>query len=392
MSETFSNNLINGAIYHLLNFEKYSSFQQAARQAAINNNFQIVLFSSDFNVIFSVEPRHTISIEDAVRTRLDQGDFDKESKGAKLDVRGVETYWSPIEIAGIRYYILLVDNEKYYTQEEITKLGEIIELAMGMWNYAPERDPAAEMIRALRRGNRGLAHTLLTEQGLKESELEGVFLVTGINKDDALQTLASFETDYHLRTLRIVEPDEIVGVLLHSADCVNFGEAEWKEFAKKMASYGAQKTFHVYNSGGIEGLCSSFQLINKTEAFVQFIFPYKRSFSKFELALAANCVNICMSENDSSVKRYYLDLIRPFADVPDSKAKQLMETLEVFVLDAGLSSSKAAKLMNVHVNTVQYRLKRIREILGADITSNTIVPGLMMALAVQRIEKEAGPF
>ena len=68
------------------------------------------------------------------------------------------------------------------------------------------------------------------------------------------------------------------------------------------------------------------------------------------------------------------------------------ETLEVFVLDAGLSSSKAAKLMDVHVNTVQYRLKRIREILGADITSNTIVPGLMMALAVQRIEKEAGPF
>ena len=48
--------------------------------------------------------------------------------------------------------------------------------------------------------------------------------------------------------------------------------------------------------------------------------------------------------------------------------------------------------MDVHVNTVQYRLKRIREILGADITSNTIVPGLMMALAVQRIEKEAGPF
>ncbi len=99
-----------------------------------------------------------------------------------------------------------------------------------------------------------------------------------------------------------------------------------------------------------------------------------------------------MTESDSSIKRSYLDLIAPFAQVSDSKAKQLMETLEVFVLDAGLSSSKAAKLMDVHVNTVQYRLKRIREILGADITANTIVPGLMMALAVQRIEKEAGPF
>ena len=392
MSETFGNKLINGATFQLLNFEKYSSFQQAARQAAINNNFQIVLFSSDFNVVFSVETRHTITIEDAVRTRLDSGNFDKDSKGAKVDVRGVETYWSPIEITGERYYILLVDNDKYYTQDEITKLGEIIELAMGMWNYAPERDPAAEMIRALRRGNRGLSHTLLDEQGIKEHELEGVFLVSGIKKKDALQTLASFENEYNLRTLRIVEPDEIVGIILHSPDKKEFGEAEWKEFAKQMSTYGAQKTFHVLSGGGVEGMCNSFQLINKTEGFVQFIFPYKRSFSKFELALAANCVNICMSESDSSIKRSYLDLIAPFAQVSDSKAKQLMETLEVFVLDAGLSSSKAAKLMDVHVNTVQYRLKRIREILGADITSNTIVPGLMMALAVQRIEKEAGPF
>ena len=392
MSETFSNNLINGAIYHLLNFEKYSSFQQAARQAAISNNFQIVLFSSDFNVVFSVETRHTITIEDAVRTRLDSGNFDKDSKGAKVDVRGVETYWSPIEITGERYYILLVDNDKYYTQEEITKLGEIIELAMGMWNYAPERDPAAEMIRAMRRGNRGLAHTLLDEQGIKEHELEGVFMVSGIKKKDALQTLASFESEYNLRTLRIVEPDEIVGIILHSPERKEFGEDEWKEFAKQMSVYGAQKTFHVLSSSGVEGMCNSFQLINKTEGFVQFIFPYKRSFSKFELALAANCVNICMTESDSSIKRSYLDLIAPFSQVSDSKAKQLMETLEVFVLDAGLSSSKAAKLMDVHVNTVQYRLKRIREILGADITSNTIVPGLMMALAVQRIEKEAGPF
>ena len=62
---TFSNNLINSTIFHLLNFEKYTDFQQAARQAAINNNFQIVLFSEEFNVLFSVETRHERTIEEA---------------------------------------------------------------------------------------------------------------------------------------------------------------------------------------------------------------------------------------------------------------------------------------------------------------------------------------
>ena len=392
MSETFSNNLINGTIYHLLNFEKYPSFQQAAKQAAINNNFQIVLFSSDFNVVFSVETRHTVSIEDAVRTRLDNADFDKERKGSRLDVRGLETYWGPIDLAGTRYYLMLADNDKFYTQDEMTKLAEIIELAMGMWNYVPDRDPAAELIRALRRGNRGLAHTLMDELSIKETDFIGVFVIAGARKDEAMQRITAFEADHGLKVIKIADTDEIVGVVIGAPGIKVPDHAAWRKLACSLTEYGAKKTFNVMTSSGVEGICGAFQLINKTEAFVQFIFPYRRSFTKFELALAANCVSICMNENDGSIKRNYLDLIRPFSEGSDNKSRQLMETLEVFVLDAGLSSSKAAKLMNVHVNTVQYRLKRIREILGADITANTIVPGLMMALAVQRIEKEAGPF
>ena len=69
MAETFSNSLINNSIFHLLNFEKYSNFQAAAREAAINNNFQLVLFSTDFNTVFSVETKHNTSIEEAVLFR-----------------------------------------------------------------------------------------------------------------------------------------------------------------------------------------------------------------------------------------------------------------------------------------------------------------------------------
>ena len=92
------------------------------------------------------------------------------------------------------------------------------------------------------------------------------------------------------------------------------------------------------------------------------------------------------------MKKNYLDLLKPFKSAGESKAKQLMETLETFVLDAGLSTAKTSRLMEIHSNTVQYRLKRIKEILGVDITGNTIVPGLMMALAIARIEKMVKTF
>ncbi|MFA7501971.1 MAG: PucR family transcriptional regulator, partial [Anaerovoracaceae bacterium] len=159
MTETFSNSLINNSIYHLLNFEKHSSFLAALREAAINNNFQIVLFSGDFNTVFSVETRHTVSIEDVVRMGIEQ-DIDKRSNNTKLELKGLSTYWGPLVIGGVKYYLMLVDNDMNYTQDEIVKLAEIIELAMGMWNYTPERDLTAEFIRALRRGNRSLAYAL----------------------------------------------------------------------------------------------------------------------------------------------------------------------------------------------------------------------------------------
>ena len=91
----------------------------------------------------------------------------------------------------------------------------------------------------------------------------------------------------------------------------------------------------------------------------------------------------------SSLKKMYLDLLEPFSrEVSSNKGKLLLETLETFVLDASMNSNKTAEFMSIHNNTVQYRLKRINEILGAEMTGNRIIPGLTMALALRRLEDQ----
>ena len=387
----FTNQLLINSIYHLLNFEKYPNFQIAAREAAIANNFQIVLFSTDFNPVFSVETRHLATIQDAARKGMEI-DIQHSSENTKVILQGVTTYWGPLSLHDKKYYLMLVDNEDFYQQDDIIKLAEIIELAMGMWNYSPERDLNAEFIRAVRRGNAQLAANLMDELHISAEDLMGVYLVPNAKKDEALKILAEQERKYGGEALRVVETNEVAGIVLKSNLKQAFGEPEWKAMAKSMAeSAGAPKTFHVMGVKDVEDLCSAFKLINETEAFVQLIFPQKHSFSKYELALANNCVNICM--NGGSVKKYYQDLIAPLKlDTKDSKSKQLIDTLECFMLDSGMNAAKTAKLMKVHANTVQYRIKRIKEILGVDITANTIVPGLMTALAVTRIEKEVKSF
>ena len=54
-----------------------------------------------------------------------------------------------------------------------------------------------------------------------------------------------------------------------------------------------------------------------------------------------------------------------------------------------MNSGKTAEFMGIHTNTVQYRLKKINEILGAEITGNRVIPGLTIALALQRLEEAA---
>ena len=103
------------------------------------------------------------------------------------------------------------------------------------------------------------------------------------------------------------------------------------------------------------------------------------------MALISNCISIQLQ--GGHVKRNYMKLLEAFDRAGENKSKQLQDTLETFVLDAGMSSSKTAKFMQIHANTVQYRLKRINELLGVEITGNRIMPGLTIALALKRLER-----
>ena len=105
---------------------------------------------------------------------------------------------------------------------------------------------------------------------------------------------------------------------------------------------------------------------------------------KVELALVSNCINIQVQ--GGHLKKNYMDLLDPFKKEGDNKSRQLLETLETFALDAGMNSGKTAEFMGIHTNTVQYRLKKINDLLGAEITGNRVIPGLTIALALQRME------
>lgn len=380
-SNSFGNDLINNTIFHLLNFEKYSNFQSAIRAAAMNNDFQLILLSEDFNPIFSVETRNITTIDEAIRLGKEREVEKQAAVYTMIDVNGVLTYWGPVSIHDQKYFMFIVDNEDSYSKAEITKLAEIIELAMGMWKYTPERDAKAEFIKAIRRGNKSLAYTLKDEAGINVSEIRSVFYAKGIEHNTSSSQIANFEKETDFRVLKIIEGEETYGIVLGQ----KIEGISYVNLFDRLKDDKQVRIFHVTGIDGIESAADAYRLINETWSFVQVVFPFKRVFTKYEMALVSNCINIQLQ--GGYVKKNYMDLLDTFRDAGENKGKQLLDTLETFVLDAGMNSGKTAEFMGIHANTVQYRLKKINDILGVEITGNRVIPGLTISLALKRLEK-----
>ncbi|MBQ5440734.1 MAG: helix-turn-helix domain-containing protein [Firmicutes bacterium] len=381
--------VINNTITRLLNFEKYSNFKQALEETAILNDFQVVLLSEDFNPLIIVETRHQLTVEEAVRVGRDLASGVSDSY-ILVEIAGTKTYWGVININSQKFYLLLVDNEDKYSNEEINMLADIIELSMGMWKYTPERDAKAEFIRALIRGNKSLAYSLREEAGVDSDDILGVFFIREFNSQKVEEAYRLAEKNGNIRIITVTEDEESYGIILRQNSKSEKNEStEIEECINLFDTIKEDKrvrVFHVTGLDGIEGAGDGLRLINETNAFVGNIFPYKRVFSKYELVLVSNCTYIQIS--GGQLKKNYMDLLEPFRKEGSNKAKQLLETLETFVLDAGMNSAKTSEFLEVHTNTVQYRLKKINEILGVEITGNRVIPGLTVALALRRMEND----
>lgn len=385
----YSDNILNNTIYHLLNFEKHSNFPAALSEAAIHNDYQIVLMTEEFNPILTVETRHQVKIEYAVQTARKQDAFHVNTF-TRVDIEGVITYWGYIDIKDKKYILVIVDNDDNYSATEMTKLAETIQLAIGMWKYTPERDSRSEFIKSAVRGDLSFCHTLLDEAGLRGMQFPAVFLARDIDPDVLMDTLDTYKHKYGFYAMTECDDNEVY-CIVYAEDGQDKGisvkNACIDMYEQLKSGRKDSRIFHITGTQTLESAVDGFRLINKTWKYMETVFPYKRVFSKYEISMVCDCV--FMQTGSQAMKKMYLDLLEPFErEVSTNKGKLLLDTLSTFVLDAGMNSNKTAEFMSIHNNTVQYRLKKANEILGAEMTANRIIPGLTMALAIKRLEEK----
>lgn len=100
-----------------------------------------------------------------------------------------------------------------------------------------------------------------------------------------------------------------------------------------------------------------------------------------------------MSENPGELQRFYAETVEPLVAYDDQYETDLLQTLETFLeLDGNVA--RTAQRLFTHRHTIYYRLERVRELTGLDVSSTDGREKLSLGLKAMRVlglSSSAGP-
>jgi DNA-binding PucR family transcriptional regulator len=91
-----------------------------------------------------------------------------------------------------------------------------------------------------------------------------------------------------------------------------------------------------------------------------------------------------MSEDPAELRRFHTETIAPLLDYDEEYETELVRTLETF-LDLDANVAKTAERLFTHRHTIRYRLERVRELTGFDVSSTEGRERLSLGLKAMRV-------
>jgi hypothetical protein len=104
----------------------------------------------------------------------------------------------------------------------------------------------------------------------------------------------------------------------------------------------------------------------------------------FEQTGAYRLLLSTMSENPRELQRFYAETVEPLVAYDEQYETELVRTLETF-LDADGNVAGTAQRLFTHRHTIYYRLERVRELSGLDVSSSDGREKLSLGLKAMRV-------
>jgi DNA-binding PucR family transcriptional regulator len=290
--------------------------------------------------------------------------------------------------------LIAIDEINSIKENELAQAAEVIQLFLSIWKYdicSENRDALVQAIlkdeptrmRYISKLLNFDIESINTMWILKDTEnyLDSDELIRKNNK--RLLITKMFLEEYGKLALVDIYGKDIV-VFMDNPSTVGIVNSLVNEFLKHFFESDPNIVIIVYQDLSTTIQTRESYLLSQTvfdEA--RLIYPKHHIIGEHELRFAKNCLEV-ISRGEIAISKI-LDVLKPLNDYDDSK--ELIETLSSFFLDSQKNMQITGDYLFLHKNTVKYRINKIKQLLGYDISKMPEAYELYTAVAINRLTK-----
>ena len=269
----------------------------------------------------------------------------------------------------------------------LTELKDVVRLGVNIWGQDPSEVAIHELIRAI-----------LQDEPMKMRQLANIFHinVTDIHemwilhceegqlerlRREGLPVLREYLGHYCRTVVADLYEGRIVAFMdwiEHSPERIMISGDLFKRLEKYDFTLSLTRCYPLNSTSDVR---RTFLLHQEVIETARKIWPDQGCYTLQELEFAADCQKI-LSESEAALTNALMPL-EPLKYVREDNT--LLQTLQVYLLDAASSVSVCSELLFLHKNTVKYRLNRIRELLGYSLNKVPELFSLYRSVALNRL-------
>lgn len=278
-------------------------------------------------------------------------------------------------------HLFLIKENAKLPGKTVDKISEVVQVAINLWGDKHNEVSEYALVKAIINDEsekmRRLAHLLHID--VASIQMMWLVYIQDLSEEKRIREELAEHLSKYYKTAVIQTIDHCVIVLLGNCS-YKYNEVEVAEEYIETTNFLSSISEMVYaprmrNTTDVRRM---YQLVNQVGKKVHLIYQQRKWFTAAEIRSMKRAIDL--SVQGEEVIEEWMSVIAPILDDPES-----VRTLTIFLLDAKGNFDDCAKLLFVHKNTVKYRIKKISELLGYDITMNSEFYDVYLACMIYRL-------
>ncbi|AZU60138.1 transcriptional regulator [Neobacillus mesonae] len=307
-----------------------------------------------------------------------------KEKKEKLEINDIPCfveYKSLHQKNGELLYLFLIKENMKLPAKTIEKTGEVVQVAMNLWGDKHAEVSEYALVKAIVNDESEKMRRLANLLHIDVSAIEMMWLVyiKDLSDEKEIREELAEQLSKYYKTAVIQTIDHCTIVLLGDYS-YKYHEFEIAREFIETTNYFSQISEIVYcpkmrNTLDVRRM---YQLVNNVGKKVHTVYQMRKLYTAAEIRSMKRAMDL--SKQGEETIEECLSIIAPIRHDQES-----LRTLMTFLLDANGSFDNCAKLLFIHKNTVKYRIKKISELIGYDVTVYSEFYEVYIACMVYRL-------